>query len=91
LRYTKETERWRRRLCFRVRLRFRLKLEPFFMLPPPHSVVVPLVVPDALLDPALLDFFTGLFLESGISRVYLYPTRTRICIPNPPPLFFYLS
>ena len=30
------------------------------MLPPPISELVPFVIPDALLDPALLDGFSGL-------------------------------
>ena len=32
------------------------------MLPPPRSELVPLAVPDALLDPALLDVFIGDFI-----------------------------
>ena len=61
------------------------------MLPLPRSELVPLVVPDALLDLALLDGSAGVVLEGGISDTYAHLTRTRICIPNPPPLFFYLS
>jgi hypothetical protein len=61
------------------------------VLPPPRSELIPLVVLDVLLDLALLDGFTGVVLEGGISDTYGHPTRTWICMPNLPPLFFYLS
>jgi hypothetical protein len=61
------------------------------VLPPSRSELVPLVVPDVLLNLALLDGFAGVVLEGGISNTYDHSTRTRICMPNPPPLFFYLS
>jgi hypothetical protein len=62
------------------------------VLPPPIGELVPFVVPNALLDAALLDDFAGLFLEGiSICNGSLPPNRLRICIPNPPPLFLYLS
>jgi hypothetical protein len=35
------------------------------MLPPPRSELVPLVIPDALLDPALLNGFAGNCVSVG--------------------------
>lgn len=91
LRYTEDTERSRWGFCFCVRLQVRLKLERLFMLPPPIRDLIPLAVPDTLLDPALSNDFARVFLKSTISDTYARPIRTRICIPDPPPLFFYLS
>jgi hypothetical protein len=61
------------------------------MLLPPRSYLIPLVILDALLDPALLNCFTGVILEDGISDTYAHPTRMRIYLPSPLPLFLFLG
>src|SRR5271155_4888784 len=47
---------------FRVRLRFRLELKRLFMLPSSGSKCIPFVVPDALLNPTILDDFVCHFM-----------------------------
>jgi hypothetical protein len=61
------------------------------MLPLPICYLIPLVIPDALLDLALLDCFTSVFLEGTSNRHLTNLTRTRICILNLPHLLFSLS
>jgi hypothetical protein len=61
------------------------------MLLPPRNYLIPLFILDALLDPALLNCFTGIILEDGISNTYAHPTRTRIYLPSPLPLFLFLG
>jgi hypothetical protein len=57
-------ENGRQGFCFLIGLRFRFRLQWFFMLPPskkPMSII-PLVFPDALLDPTLLNDFIRKFV-----------------------------
>lgn len=59
------------------------------MLPLPISELVPFAVPDALLEPALLDRFAASSSKMLSPEFYLYLNLTRICIPNPTSLFLF--
>jgi hypothetical protein len=58
---------------------------------PPSSHFIPLILPDVLLNPALLNRFTSVFLKGGIDTLILTHPHTRIYIPNSLSLFFYLG
>jgi hypothetical protein len=73
LRLLSEKEK-RRRLVpgFCAHLGFRLKFKWFFVLPPARSELIPFVIPDSLLNPALLNGLRGDGMRIGPNGYTVY-------------------